>query len=295
MLIQITQPTTVDFGDGLGAVHVDIGTVDIQSPTEASRVVASQRGVYANAADNPNTATVKSGVIAGEIASIGATVSFKFAQMTNGKLLASLVAGSTATRVGLRVTVTATAHGLPASSFSGVDFFFPGCASLDAGWYPNFLYLSSNSIQFDLPYGTAGADFTGESINSGVAYTTPTRATELYLPENTMIAGSRATFKMLTSGSTGAGTKYVRGLLETRLVGTLSWTTTLQNIFCEMTVACFGLRQVSIQYSYDTKPHTSWNGSAYDMTAKREFSITLESPAAGEYIFLAYACLEVVK
>ena len=81
----------------------------------------------------------------------GVPISFKFDGFTTGRFVASLVAGSTATRVGLLVTVTATAHGIPSGTYDGSYFFFPGCPSLAAGWYSGFLVVSANAVQFYLP------------------------------------------------------------------------------------------------------------------------------------------------
>ena len=226
----------------------------------------------------------------------GVPISFKFDGFTTGRLVASLVAGSTATRVGLLVTVTATAHGIPSGTYDGADFFFPGCPSLAAGWFNNFQYVSANSITFTIPSSTAGADFAGESVNGGFAYVTGTRACSLILPAKTMKVGSRATISLMASGSTSASTKYVRGYIETDLVGTLSWTTTLPNIVCGMTLFCdTPSRQVTIQFSYDTKPHGSWSVTNYRVDQNLEFSVTLAVPAASEYVYLAGASLGVLR
>ena len=126
---------------------------------------------------------------------------YKFPGLTSGRLLASLVAGSTATRAGLVVTVTATAHGIPPTTFDGCDFFFPGCPSLASGWYKNFLYLTANSLQFALPDGALGVDFTSESINSGNAFIGRVEGCSLTLPGSSLQSGSRIRLSSFRQGS----------------------------------------------------------------------------------------------
>lgn len=56
----------------------------------------------------------------------GVSRSLSFDTGYSGKLLASLTAASTATRVGLVVTVSSTAHGIPSGNYLGADVFSPG-------------------------------------------------------------------------------------------------------------------------------------------------------------------------
>ena len=129
-----------------------------------------------------------------------------FDGFTTGRLVASLVAGSTATRVELLVTVTATAHGIPSGTCDGSYFFFPGCPSLAAGWYSGFLVMSAQRCAVLPATVLAGGNFSGESVNGGAAYnSTQTRVASLTLPANSLTAGSRirAAF-FATAGTTGA-------------------------------------------------------------------------------------------
>jgi len=87
-------------------------------------------------------------------------------------LLASLAAsGNQASRTSNIVTITATAHGIPTgSTYVGFRFFYPGSASLAAGWYDSITDVQTNTISFNAP----GANFGSENVNGGVAYTTQT-------------------------------------------------------------------------------------------------------------------------
>lgn len=162
-------------------------------------------------------------------------VSYLFDDFATGKLLASLAAGSTATRVGLTVTVTATAHGIPSGTFSGARFFFPGCPSLAADWYYNFTYVSANSFTFTLPVGMAGADFAGESVNGGAAYVTQTRIGSTTFPANFFKSGMRVTTVVYRECDTTAASKsifpYVDSDKTGKGTGTTASTGTLRSTF----------------------------------------------------------------
>lgn len=70
MLLLITQPTTINFNDGNGAVHVGIGTVEVASANLAKDLVASGKATYANPSDNPASSTQPPG-LAAALAEIG--------------------------------------------------------------------------------------------------------------------------------------------------------------------------------------------------------------------------------
>ena len=144
-----------------------------------------------------------------ELAAIGSPLTYKFPGFTVGRLLASLVAGATATRVGLTVTVSATAHGIPSGTYDGSDFFFPGCPSLAAGWYPRFLYVSANSVQFSLPSGTTGSDFAGESIYGGLIYYLQTMVCAVTIPGGSLQSGSLLQGRIYRECSTDSSTKSI--------------------------------------------------------------------------------------
>lgn len=87
-------------------------------------------------------------------------------------LLASLASsGNVASRTSNIVTITATSHGVTTgSTFVGFRFFYPGSASLAAGWYESITDVTTNTISFN----AAGSDFGSESVNGGAAYITDT-------------------------------------------------------------------------------------------------------------------------
>ncbi len=126
-------------------------------------------------------------------------------------LLASLVAGATATRVGLTVTVTATAHGVPATTYDGFRYFIPPTPSLPSGaWASSVVRTDANTLTCTLPDGTAGSDFAGESINSGAAYTTQTELCVMTVPANTLRPKAKVSAAFMRGGDTTATTKTLR-------------------------------------------------------------------------------------
>ena len=124
-----------------------------------------------------------------------------------GFLLASLVAGATASRTSGVVTVTATARGITTgTTYVGCRYFYPGSPSLAAGWYDSILTIPDANT---LTFSAAGADFGSESVNGGAAYTTATDAASLVIPGNTLKDQSRVKLAHLRDGSTPATQKTV--------------------------------------------------------------------------------------
>lgn len=103
------------------------------------------------------------------------------------RLLASLVASSTADCTSGVVTVTATAHGITATIFDGMQFYYPGSPSLAAGWYSNFARTSADALTFSAP---GVADFGSESINAGAAFTSELTFFSATLPANALSVGN---------------------------------------------------------------------------------------------------------
>ena len=119
-----------------------------------------------------------------------------------GILLASLVASSTASRTSNVVTITATGHGITTgTTYVGFRFYYPGSASLTAGWYDSILSIpDANTITFS----AAGADFGSESVNSAAAWTTATDLISTTIAGNTLRDGSRVALRSIRDGGTGA-------------------------------------------------------------------------------------------
>lgn len=123
------------------------------------------------------------------------------------RLLASLVASSTADCTSGVVTVTAAAHAIPATVFDGASFYYPGSPTLAAGWYDGFTRTGVNDLTFLAP---ASADFGSESVNAGAAFTSEVTYESIVIPANTLRVGDRVTIPTFRASNNPASTKTVR-------------------------------------------------------------------------------------
>lgn len=294
MLIKITQPTTVDFNDGLGAVHVGTGPVEIQNATTAHKIVASGKGQYAKSKDNPASRTRASSTLIGDLLTAATPIPMKFPELASGRLLASLAAGSTATRIGLVVTVTAAAHGIPSGTFAGYDFFFPGCPELAAGWYPNFLYLSANTLQFSLPVGTTGSDFAGSSVNGGLAHTAQTRFGTIVLPANTLTAGSRIQLAFFRECGATSATKSTHLFIDSDEFGRKSKTTQASGT---TTISAWfdGSKMRGLPYTTDAGSASASTGITKDPSLAIVMSMDSTVSDVGDYVGIAGSFINLVR
>jgi hypothetical protein len=198
------------------------------------------------------------------------------------RLLASLVASSTAACTSGVVTVTATAHLIPATSFNGYSFYYPGSASLAAGWYDGFSRTGADTVTFSAPFS---ADFTSESINSDAAFISEVTFESIVIPANTCVVGDRVTIPFFRASNSTAGTK------TTRLKINGSTTTTISNT---STTSIIGASDFS--FTFDSATSVVSNGSVngalwsslvkltVDPATNLTVSITNQLSAAAMYI-----------
>lgn len=139
------------------------------------------------------------------------------------RLLASLVASSTAACTSGVVTVTATAHLIPATSFNGYLFYYPGSPSLAAGWYSGFSRTGADTITFSAPLS---ANFTSESVNAGAAFVSEVTCESLVLPANTCTVGDRVIIPTFRASNNTAGTKTNKIKIGSNTVCTVNTTST---------------------------------------------------------------------
>jgi len=205
-------------------------------------------------------------------------------------LLASLVTNSTASRSNGLVTVTATGHSITTgATYQGFRFFYPGSASLAAGWYDSIVSIpDANTLTFSAP----GADFGSQSINAAAAYTTLTTLCSTTLPPGTLKPYSRLTANFFRSGDTSATTKNVRGLIAATQMG-LSSATTNPN----------GTHRVSLAFddtgkAYSTTSQDQVLGNTLptvtvDFNSEQSFALQGSVSAAAGFLTLVGAFLEV--
>lgn len=144
------------------------------------------------------------------------------------KILASLVAGSTATQAESLVTVTATAHGMPSGgSLDGFTFYYPGSASIAAGWYPGFSRVDANTITFTYPLSQT---VSSESVNAGAAYTTAISLYSLTIPGGIMGVNGECEMYLAREGGATAASKLIQLNLAGSVVCRGAGTTTSSSL-----------------------------------------------------------------
>ncbi len=104
----------------------------------------------------------------------------------------------------LPVTVTATAHGIPATTYDGWKVWYPGSTNIAAGWYSGFLYLTANTFSFTASDSKTVAS---ESVNGGAIVTAYVEFYRLTLPGGTLGKNGRATMNVFKFPDTTAATK----------------------------------------------------------------------------------------
>ena len=139
-------------------------------------------------------------------------------------VIASMVAGATASQSGTTVTISATAHGVPAT-MNGRRIWYPGSPSIPAQWLADLTVSSANAI---IATAANSATVASESVNAGAAYTALTTLCQLSLKGGSMTPGSRFTVCMRRGGDTTTQ-KMTRVLVNGSAVA--STLTTTQPIF----------------------------------------------------------------
>lgn len=206
-------------------------------------------------------------------------------------LLASLAAsGNQASRTSNIVTIAATAHGVTTgSTYVGFRFFYPGSASLAAGWYDSITDVQTNTISFNAP----GANFGSENVNGGVAYTTLTTINSLIIPAGMVKPNTRITANVFRSGDTTSVTKTVRNVFYTRQLGTGTQTTGPQ-CWHRMSIHCDETGGMAAANN-DGAGATSLASGTIDFSVDQTFSIAGSLSAASGFLVVYNASVEIVQ
>lgn len=153
------------------------------------------------------------------------------------RVVASLVSGATYGQTGTTVTVTATAHGIPAAA-NGFDFYWPGSAEIPAGFYKDLAIANSNTLTFSNPVS--------QSVASGTALTAPlphvwpasvVYAVQFTVPAGTLRPGSLLKISVSRGGDLSSGAKYLRVRIGD-VVGSNTTLTTAPYVGSSYTLAC---------------------------------------------------------
>ncbi len=219
---------------------------------------------------------------------IGAPYPLRFPNFVRS-LLASLVASTTASRSANVVTISATGHGITTgSAFVGFNFFYPGSASLAAGWYGPILSIpDANTLTFT----AAGSDFSSESVNAGAAYTTLTSIYSVTIPAGFVRPGTRITSYTLRGGDTTSTTKSLRNVFGTRQLG-LATATTSPNAWHRLSILCDEANGYAVAAQDGTGSNTFASGTI-DFSIDQTFSLSGSLSAAGAFLVIYDSLLEI--
>lgn len=207
-------------------------------------------------------------------------------------LLPSIQPSSLAAQTGTTVTVTATAHGLPATSFDGWRVWYPGSPTILAGWYEGFLYVDANTFTFT---NTASQTVGSESVNGGIAVTAAIEFCSATLPGGALGPNGAATLHLIHWGGATAANKTIRATLAGTTVS--NWTsTTLANSIS--TFSFSNLNSESKQRGFFHRDTTAANSSNMlsvqkDLSIDQVYAVTGQISAAGDYMAFQSALLLV--
>ena len=207
----------------------------------------------------------------------------------NPRLLASLVASSTASCTSGVVTVTAAAHGIVATAFDGFEFYYPGSPSLAAGWYAGFTRTGTDTCTFSAPLA---ANFTSESINSGAALVDEVTVASMTLPAYTMVPGDivRAILACNQDATTNTRTQRVR-LGGVSMVSSILTTSTSSYLGALAFSIVNNTKQFAVSREHNTNS-TEFYGTV-DISTPLTLSVTNQLSAAGSYTGLSSLKLEI--
>ena len=207
------------------------------------------------------------------------------------KIFPSLVNGSTAVQSDSTVTVTATAHGIPATVHDGWKVWYPGSANIDAGWYSNFAYLSANTFSFTANDSKTVAS---QSVNGGAYVSAYVEFYRAMIPGSIIGKNGRITCRVFRGGDSSGGNKTLRINFGGVVIGAHN-TTTAPNVIYKYSL--FNHNSEAKQRAMnnpETLPSASANNaSTVDTTQEQAYYLTMALSSAGQYAALVYAELEV--
>lgn len=206
-------------------------------------------------------------------------------------IVASFVAGATASQAGTTVTVTAAAHGIVGNtSRNGQRIYFPGSATIPAGWYSGFAWVDANTITFTR---ATSATVESESVNGGAPFLATVLVSSLSLPGLLLGSSGRMTMRCMRHGDATSGAKAVRLACGAVTLGT-AFTTTAPAIYQSIsTVLASTGRQLGISAA-DGIGGSAQVVSSIDTTVSQVFSCTASVTNASQWLAVDYLELEVL-
>jgi len=207
------------------------------------------------------------------------------------KIFPSLANSSTAVQSGSTVTVTATAHGIPATVHNGWKVWYPGSPNIPAGWYSDFQYLTVNTFSFTAADSKTVAS---ESVNGGSWVSAYVEFHRTMIPGSVMGKNGRITCKVFRGGDATAGNKILRINFGGVIISAHNSTTSPNGIY---KYSLFNHNSETKQRAMDGQEALSSasanNVSTVDTTQEQAYYLTMAVSSAGQYAAIVYADLEV--
>lgn len=207
------------------------------------------------------------------------------------KIFPSLVNGSTAVQSGSTVTVTATAHGIPATIYDGWKVWYPGSTNITAGWYSDFQYLTANTFSFTAADSKTVAS---ESVNGGVFVSAYVEFYRTTVPGNSMGKNGSLSCRVLRGGDTTASYKTLRtnfggSVLNAHSIGA--------SPMMVMRYPAFNMNSETKQrfmiFPETVASANNLNNTTVDTTQDQPYYLTASLANASQFIAIQYAELEV--
>ena len=209
-------------------------------------------------------------------------------------ILASLVAGATASRSGNTVTVAATGHGVVGSnSKNGYRIYFPGSPSIPAGFYDGFVWISADSFTFQT---ASSGTVSSELINGGAAFVSAVDFAQMTVSAGMLRAGSRVAAVVsrlsdVTASLKSVGISY--GGSPVSYVSLVSGPNAIsQRIGFVVPVAS---KQIGFTLHENTTSNSSQITRSINTAVDNQLTIYGQVSAAGSYIVIDSAAFEVVS
>ena len=189
---------------------------------------------------------------------------------------------------GTVVTVTSTAHTIPATTYDGYKVYFSSATTtgmpLAAGLYENFTRTGTGTYTFTVP-ATLSQTATGTATTNTTETVIPDLTSAM--PANTMGATSKLKYTVASSNNNNGGTKTVKLYVSTAVLGTITTTTA---IFGNMaTDYWFNRNSLAKNVVQSTGASTT-----IDMGAAQDITVSVTNSAADQFVAVDSVIVELL-
>jgi len=206
------------------------------------------------------------------------------------RILAALVASSTAACTSGVVTVTATAHGIPATLFDGYEFYYPGSASLSAGWYGSLSRTGANTLTFS---ASGVANFSSESVNAAAVVTDEVTFCSADLPANAIQTGDIVSVRTFRHGDALSSLKILRSRLGGANMAQHNISTSAVNGITSLAFAATQANKQDGVVQIETVLTATRQQGTLDASTKLDLAITGQLAVAAQYLALSAAKIRI--